>query len=141
MARLLGLLGAAAAPAVVIVSFFAPWRIADGDCVATGWIVFGLGALVSLSNGYRAFLRYPLYRLRGGHQDDYAWSSGCPLFGAFVVVGLALLPTSTALSAVTFVLLPMDTCSLTWFVIATWHDDSLWNGGEPPSTPESTRKP
>ena len=69
------------------------------------WILFGLGALLCVTNFYFSFLRYALRRLRGLPKESYHSVSGFPLFGSlFVALSLlglhdipAMIPVATVL--------------------------------------------
>jgi hypothetical protein len=44
-----------------------------------------LGGVISVLNFYLSWLRYPLYRLRGGKRESYRFVSGIPLFGSLLL--------------------------------------------------------
>jgi hypothetical protein len=50
------------------------------------YALFAFGCLVSLTNFYLSFLRYPLYRFRGEIDDNFQWSSGLPMIGSLLIV-------------------------------------------------------
>jgi hypothetical protein len=49
------------------------------------YMLFGLGGFFCLLNFYLSFLRYPIYRLPGGGNKEYKWSSGAPVLGSLFV--------------------------------------------------------
>lgn len=48
------------------------------------------GGLMCLWNFYLSFLRYPLFRLKGGKRDEFRWVSGLPVIGSGLVAVAAL---------------------------------------------------
>lgn len=48
--------------------------------------VFVFGCYLSLINFYFSFVRYPIFRLRGGNTDDYRSISAVPLLGSLLIV-------------------------------------------------------
>jgi hypothetical protein len=103
------------------------WRFAFGPLPWLGYLLFGLGALVSLTNFYLSFLRYPLFVLRGRSRDEYQHISGFPMVGMLVLFGLALTPASSSLSLAALLFMLIDTGNIPWFVVSMWKDDSFWN--------------
>lgn len=53
--------------------------------IYVAYALFAFGCFVSLTNFYLSFLRYPLYRFRGGIDDDFQWSSGIPMIGSLLI--------------------------------------------------------
>ena len=102
------------------------WRLAFGPLPWLGYLLFGLGALVSVCNFYLSFLRYPLFILRRRSRDEYRHISGFPMAGMFVLFGLVLTPASPSFSLTTLFLLLIDTGNIPWFVFSMWKDDSFW---------------
>lgn len=100
-------------------------RILDGQLYKTGISVFCIGSLICLYNFYTSFLRYPIHAFKGS-ADNFNHVSGIPLFGLLVLLGMALLPAHYCIMVVTFVLLAMDTLSISWFVIVVWNDGGFW---------------
>ena len=93
----------------------------------TGWVLFGLGALVCLVNAYLSWLRYPLHRLRGGAPGTYRWVSGFPVVGSLLVVVAWMLwlrdERSWPLDVTAWGLALIDTGGIHWLllvVIARW---------------------
>jgi hypothetical protein len=91
-----------------------------------GYACFAMGALACCANFYLSYVRYPIHRLLFG-SAQYRWISGLPLFGTvLLVIGFfAMLPFSYS-TLLAVVLLTIDTAGPLWFVMTTWHDDSLW---------------
>ena len=81
------------------------------------WIAFVLGALLSLTNFYLSFLRYPLHRLRGLSKESYRWESGIPVFGS-LFVGLSLfgLHSLPAMLPAAITIMVIDTGGIHWFI-------------------------
>lgn len=52
-----------------------------------GWVLFAVGGIVCVVNGYLSWLRYPLHRFKGGTMESYRWVSGIPLAGTALVLG------------------------------------------------------
>ena len=78
---------------------------------------FAFGCLVCISNFYLSFLRYPLFRLRGGSHDDYQWSSGAPMIGSlFVAVFVFSVAGNPWLFWFGILCAILDTGGLHWFV-------------------------
>lgn len=81
------------------------------------WILFGLGALLSVTNLYLSFLRHPLHRLRGLPEESYYRVSGFPLFGSlFIALSLIGLRDIPAMIPVAIVLMLIDTGGIHWFI-------------------------
>ena len=81
------------------------------------WILFGLGALLCVTNFYLAFLRYPLHRQLGLPKESYHWVSGFPLFGSMcVAISLLGLHDIPAMIPVGTVLMLIDTGGIHWFI-------------------------
>ena len=80
------------------------------------YALFGLGCLVSLINFYLSFLRYPIFRLRGGAADDYQWVSGLPMIGSLLIVlTLAFVFSNVWLRFFGITCAVVDTAGLHWF--------------------------
>jgi hypothetical protein len=111
---------------IPIASLHVDWRLAFGPLPWLGYLVFGLGALVCITNFYLSFLRHPIFVLRRS-RDEYRHISGFPIVGMLVLFGLALTPPSPALSLATLLLLLVDTGNIPWFIASMWRDNSFWN--------------
>jgi hypothetical protein len=89
--------------------------------VATSLLV--LGAVISGSNFYLSFVRYPLFRMGGGRDEAFRNVSGIPLFGSlllWVAAAMAWQEPWVAFSSLAISLL--DTGGLHWFVgMMLWH--------------------
>ncbi len=86
------------------------------------WTFFLVGGFLCVLNAYLSWLRYPLYRLRGGAAEEYRWVSGAPLFGSlFVLLGWGLQLNeleSRAVDTAFWILVAIGTGGLHWFVIS-----------------------
>lgn len=79
--------------------------------------VFLLGCYLSLTNFYLSFVRYPIFRVRGGNADDYRWISAVPLLGSLLIVAaLPFIDTNIWLWWFGVVCAILDTGGLHWFV-------------------------
>ena len=125
--KVLGIIQVIAPFIVVCLCSFYDWRVLGGKLATLGYILFALGAIISIMNFYLSFLRYPLHRVRHGKDAEYRWVSGIPLFGILSVIGLIHIPKSLLLNISTFLLLIIDTGGIQWFVVSTWKDNSFWN--------------
>jgi len=87
----------------------------------TSWLLFAAGGFVCLLNAYLSWLRYPLFRLRGGQPDDYRWVSGFPWIGSLLVVvawgGEIREQGSLALDVLAWSLVAVDTGGIHWFLL------------------------
>jgi hypothetical protein len=83
---------------------------------AVSWIIFALGAFVSVTNFYLSFLRYPFHRARGLPKESFHWVSGFPVIGS-LLVGLSLigLHAVPVVLPVVIVLIVIDTGGIHWF--------------------------
>ena len=87
-----------------------------------------LGLLVGVMNRYLSQVRPRLFWWRNGSRVGYRHVSGYPIVGTLLVVAAGLvgfgeLPTA----AVGLVALAIDNGGLPWYVIATWHQDEMWD--------------
>ncbi len=86
------------------------------------WALLVVGGFLCALNAYLSWLRFPLYRLRGGLPGDYRWVSGIPLFGSLLVffawVGQVRHEDSIGLNALVWTLVAIDTGGLHWFLIS-----------------------
>lgn len=81
------------------------------------YAVFVFGSHISLTNFYLSFLRYPIYRLRGGDERAYKWISGIPILGSLcIVVSMLLINMPDWLWWLGLILALLDTAGLHWFV-------------------------
>jgi hypothetical protein len=79
-------------------------------------ILFGLGAVICLSNVYTSFLRYPLLRLMGRPAETIQFVSGIPLFGSlFVALALLALWSELVWRWIGLALIILDTGGIHWF--------------------------
>ena len=82
------------------------------------YILFCLGGLISVTNFYLSFLRYPLFRLMHGTKKEWKWVSNYPVFGsAFVALSLLVLHKATWALIVGGILILVDTGGIHWFVV------------------------
>ena len=81
------------------------------------FILFCLGAMICFLNFYLSFLRYPIYKLRGGKKEDYKWKSGFPLIGSFfLAISLLIFYKITWLLVLGLFLILLDTGGIHWFI-------------------------
>jgi hypothetical protein len=124
--RTIGIL-VALAPFVVVTLFSSiEWRPFLGKASDTGYFLLAFGGLFCVANLYCSYLRYPLFRLFGGNKEEYKWVSGFPFLGILALIGFMFIPQSVWISVIILFLLLIDTGSVSWFVVCTWKDDSLW---------------
>jgi hypothetical protein len=95
--------------------------------IAATWLLIPAAAL-GLFNFYLSFVRPVLYRLCHGSMDGFRFVSGIPGIGTVLVfisgvVGFGSL--SVALLGIVTIF--VDTGGSFWFLVATWHDKSLWD--------------
>lgn len=127
------------APVLLLLASLVFWTMySDGGFAGLGLAVAGL--LFGILNSYLSFVRPWLYHWRRGSMDGHRFVSGLPLFGTLFVVfggvvGFGELPTAL----IGLATLVLDTGGLPWFLIATWHDRSLWDA-EPGAAPDRGRK-
>ncbi len=89
----------------------------------TGFILFALGAYITVVNIYLTFLHYPLHRARGGTRENFVFVSVVPIFGSlFLWISIPLL-TSMTLKWCAGVLSVLDAGGLHWFIFMLW-----WTG-------------
>lgn len=117
--RSLGITAAAAAPAFVLASFGVHARIRGGQLSLLGALLFAMGLALGALNFYLSVVR-PLT----AQKKELRHISGVPLLGMIALPGLALLPHWV--SSLAALQLLLDTGNITWFVVATWRDASLW---------------
>ena len=92
---------------------------------ATPYILFAVGAFVSLLNFYLSFLRFPVHAAFGGTRASYRHVSGFPIVGSGLLwLCLPFLP-SNALRWVAAVMSAFDTGGLHWFLFALWRQGEL----------------
>ena len=106
--------------------FFTEWRLLGGQYTKVGYVIFVLGAVISVGNMYTSFLRYPVHLLLAKSRDSYKYVSGLPLIGGLVLVGAWLLPQSLWLNLATALLMLLDTGGISWFVVTVLSDSSFW---------------
>lgn len=115
------------APAFLLIASIVSWaRRQGGGSASLGFAVVGL--LFGVLNSYLSVVRPWLYQRRRGSMECYQFISGLPLLGTLFVavagvLGFGELPTAL----VGLVALVLDTGGLPWFLVATWHDGSLWD--------------
>ncbi len=112
--------------AIWIALLIIDWRLWDGRFSIVGWIIFGLGAVISITNFYNSVLRYWLFKLRGRLSENLASSSSIPLLGILVLVGNVFIPNTIWLNIAVPILLLLDTGGISWFVVMVWKDDEFW---------------
>jgi predicted membrane channel-forming protein YqfA (hemolysin III family) len=91
--------------------------------IVIAFVLFGLGTLITFLNFYLSFVRYPLYRLRGGATDEYKWVSGAPLVGSLLLwVSAAVLRQYPGFAWAAIVISLFDTGGFHWFIASIlWH--------------------
>jgi len=96
-----------------------------------GFALLLAASAIAALNFYLSWLRYPLYRWKGGREGEYRWMSGFPIIGNVLCVGgWALGGASSAWWPL--VILAFDTAGFPWlFITIAWHAVV----GEPPSDP------
>jgi hypothetical protein len=87
-----------------------------------GWVLLTAGGFLCVLNAYLSWLRYPLYRLRGGLPEEYRGVSGIPLLGS-LLVALAWAvrvrhEDSIGWAAIVWILVAIDTGGLHWFLVS-----------------------
>ncbi|MEM1084415.1 MAG: hypothetical protein AAGI48_09840 [Verrucomicrobiota bacterium] len=91
----------------------------EGFLKTIGWSAVGLGAVIGGLNFYLSFLRYPIYRLRGGQKKSYQFVSGVPGIGSLALfVGALLVPPSLPALVLLCGIALIDTGGLPWFFLA-----------------------
>lgn len=92
------------------------------------WLLIPAG-LVALLNCYLSFARPMIFRWRHESMDDYRHVSGIPAVGSVLVLAGGIVGFG-ALSAVAlgFAATLIDTGGFPWLLVATWRDQSLWDG-------------
>lgn len=113
-------------PFVVVFCRFLGWGLMGGKAAVLGFVLFGVGGVISIVNFYLSFLRYWVHVLLRGKDVEYRWVSGIPLFGFLTVVGVLLIPQSLWVGLLALLFLVIDTGGIQWFVLSTWKDDSFW---------------
>jgi hypothetical protein len=85
------------------------------------YILFGLGAFVSILNFHLSFVRPAIHRLRG--RGEYRFVSGFPLVGSLMLVGsFFLFPAGHILRPVALVIALFDTGGIHWFCVMMVYD-------------------
>ena len=86
------------------------------------WLLLACGGCVRVLNAYLSWLRYLLYRLRGGIPEEYRWVSGVPLIGSlFVILFWASRfgnQESVAIDVLAWSLVAIDSGGIHWFLIS-----------------------
>jgi hypothetical protein len=86
------------------------------------------GFLLAGLNFYLAVIRPSLYVWRHGSTGGLRNISGLPMVGTCLVVAGGIVGFCDWRAAVVGVVaLVMDFGGLPWFLIATWHDESMWD--------------
>ena len=80
-------------------------------------VLLGLSVVIAVTNFYLSWLRYPLYRLRGGSRPEYRFVSGVPLFGSIFAYLALLLDHRSAFVWVALAALVIDTGGLLWAAV------------------------
>lgn len=111
--------------AVTIASFFFEFRFSEGRFAWVGYALYAFAAFVCALNFYLSWVRYAFYRFRTGSARGYRHVSGIPVVGDVIVVGLALVPASPLVSALTLVLIFLNSGSLFWLAVATLRDPTI----------------
>lgn len=123
--RIVGGLVALAVLALPIASFAFHGRLFSGGFARLGYVLVGVGGVVSLLNLYLSFLQPMLLQPRRTEEAE-RHISGIPMSGMIVLPGLYLAPPSVFLSVLVLVFVVVDTGNAAWFVWATWNDDGFW---------------
>ncbi len=93
--------------------------------LATATILFVIGALVAGMNFYFCFLRYPIFRWRGGAESEYRHHSGIPVIGTIVLLCAAWLffrVERQELFYASLIVTGFDTTGPQWFPVSI-----VWN--------------
>jgi hypothetical protein len=113
--------------ALLVASFVSAVVGRSGDSHGVGIAVFGLA--IGILNTYLSFIRPGLYRQRHGSFEGYRFISGVPGLGTvFIIVAGAWGFGELLTTVIGLVALALDTGGWPWFLFATWHDQSLWDG-------------
>ncbi len=92
--------------------------------LTVGMVLIGLALFVTACNLYFSFIRPLLFQNR----PNYHWVSGIPVIGSLLIVAGVLVGFGGVLPATLgIVAFLLDTGGALWFLIATWHDASLWD--------------
>jgi hypothetical protein len=81
-----------------------------------GCVLFAIGSFFTFANFYLSFIRYLVYRWRGGELEDYRFISGIPLFGSLILwFSAGLLHEYPTLMWSAIVVSVFDTGGIHWF--------------------------
>ena len=88
-----------------------------------GFILFAVGAFVTVMNAYLSFIRYPVHLALGGTRETFRWVSGIPLIGSVCLwISIPLL-SSVWLKWCAAALSIFDAGGIHWFLGTMW-----WTG-------------
>jgi hypothetical protein len=118
----------AALPFGLLVASIISGCLGSGRAPFAGIVAIVLAAAIGIMNFHLSFVRPRIFFKRHGSMNDYRFISGVPVVGTVLVCLGGVLGFGAVGSAmVGIAVLAMDTGGLTWFVISTWRDKSLWN--------------
>jgi hypothetical protein len=108
------------------------WSMIVGFSSGETRLLAALGMLPALAcaflNFWLSFIRPNLYRKRHGGMEGFKNVSGIPIVGTiFLLVAVYFSFGSVAAAIVGLIACMCDTGGITWFVIATWKDEGLWD--------------
>lgn len=96
-----------------------------------GWWLLLPAIFFAGENVYTSWLRPWLYWRRHGSMEGYQHISGYPLIGnLFAVSALLVCFGNPWIAALGLATIAADTGGVPWFVLSTWRDRSLWDGGD-----------
>lgn len=118
---------------VILLTFSLVAAMGDEPQKAFAFIWLALGSLlIALLNFFLSFVRPWLLAKRHGSLDGFRNVSGFPMVGTILAVLAGLLGFGASwTSIVGMVAMVLDTGGSLWFLAATWHDRSLWDGESP----------
>lgn len=79
------------------------------------------GGFLCLFNFYLSYIRYALYRLMGGVQEDYRFASGIPMIGTLLVTVSLIFLYGTSYFYLGVLFLILDTGGPLWLLITVVH--------------------
>ncbi len=79
-----------------------------------------------MTNFYLTFIRYPLYRIRGGKKRDYRFVSGFPIIGSLsILLSLGFVQMPVYLRWFGAVCAILDTGGLHWFLVVMVYESRV----------------
>jgi hypothetical protein len=115
-------------PFLFIVSLVIGLRDVTGRWFVGAWPLVWSG-LIGGVNFYLSVMQSWVHRRIHGSLKDYRHVSGFPLIGWLgLIAALCLGWGAPGTALIGLVLCFIDTGGLVWLLLATWRDDSLWDG-------------